>query len=372
MKTLLIGCTLMLAACGSLPRGAGIQGEVLAGSNLVDPDGQPLEFAVAPVTRASLANYAYWPAVGERGMRWIGRVDKPDSRIIVPGDTVSVTIWNTEDNGLLTTPGQRSVNLPPIRVSPTGHIFLPYIGQILVGNMSPEAARTVVEAAYVTVSPSTQVQLDMAEGRQSTASLVGGVVNPGAYPLSDQDMTLLDLVALAGGVAPSFVNPQIRLQRGSTTYGISMEKLLKDASLNTTIQGGDRIFAEDDDRYFLSLGAAGTQAQHRFTQENVTALDAISIIGGLTAARANAQGILILRRFPESALRRDGSGPSNARMIFTVDLTSADGLFSAGQFQIRPGDLIYVSESPFSGARTVLALIGSVFGLAAVVSNNSG
>jgi polysaccharide biosynthesis/export protein len=161
------------------------------------------------------------------------------------------------------------------------------------------------------------------------------------------------------------------LQRGGSTYGISMEQLLKDASQNTTIEGGDRIFAEEDNRYFLSLGAAGTQAQHRFTQDRVTALDAISIVGGLTAARANAKGILILRRFPEAALRKDGSGPSNARMIFTVDLTTADGLFSAGQFQIRSGDLIYVSESPFSGARTVLALVGSVFGLAAVVSKNS-
>lgn len=371
MKVLLIGLALLLAACNTMPRSAGLQREILAGSDKVAPDGLPTEFAVAPVTRANLASYASWPAVGERSLGWIGRVDKPNTRIIAAGDTVSVTIWNTEDNGLLTTPGQRSVNLPPIRVSPTGHIFLPYIGQILISNMSPDAARSAIEAAYVTVSPSTQVQLDMAEGRLSTVSLVGGVAQPGAYPLSDQDMTLLDVVALAGGVTPGLGNPQIRLQRGSRTYGISLDQLLKDATQNTTIEGGDRIFAEEDERYFLSLGAADTQAQHRFAQDRVTALDAISIIGGLTPSRANAQGILILRRYPDAALRRDGSGPGNARTIFTIDLTNADGLFSAGQFQIRSGDLVYASESPFLGTRTVLALIGSIFGLLAVASNNS-
>ena len=63
-------------------------------------------------------------------------------------------------------------------------------------------------------------------------------------------------------------------------------------------------------------------------------------------------------------VRADGSGPRHARTIFTIDLTSADGLFSAGEFRIQPGDLIYVTESPLIGTRSALQLIGSVFGLA--------
>lgn len=372
-KLVLSGLVLMLASCGDLPRGSGLQGEVLASDQkLTDADGNevlPTDFAVEPITRDSLHLYTHWPVVGEKSRGWLKRVDAPNGRIISPGDTVNVSIWNTEENGLLTNPGQRFVNLPPAQVSANGQIFLPYIGPIRVSGMSPERARTAIEAAYIKITPSAQVQLALSEGRQSTVSVVGGVDKAGAYPLADQDVTILDILASAGGADPKFKNPQVRLQRGDRTYGISMNRLMQDTALNSTLQGGDRIFVEEDDRYFLSLGAAGSRDQHFFPQDHVSALDALSLIGGLAAERANAQGILVLRTYPADAVRADGSGPRHERTIFTIDLTTADGLFSAGEFRINPGDLIYVTESPLVGTRNIFGLIGSAFGLVRQASN---
>ena len=361
----------MLAACGTLPRGAGLQGEVLAhrnetvkGSDVGGAEPLPSQFAVEPITRDNLARYARWPVVGETSFPWVKRVDQPDGQIIAAGDMITITIWNTEENGLLGGPGQRVVNIPASQLTSTGQVYLPYIGPLKLSGMSPEHARGVVEQAYKKVVPSAQVQLNVTSGRQSTASIVDGVVHPGAFPLPDQDVTLLDLVAQSGGIIPSIVNPQVRLQRGSKTYSIAFNRVLTDTSLNTTLTGGDRIIIQPDERYFLSLGASGTRASHGFPREDVTALDALSIIGGLAAERANAQGILVLRSYPDKAVRSDGSGPRHMRTIFTLDLTSADGLFSAGQFQIRNGDLIYVTESPLIGTRNVFGVIGSIFGLA--------
>lgn len=367
----LFGLALLLAACGTMPRGAGLQSEVLAksdkvveGSKTENSPGIPTEFAVEIITKDSLGRYADWPGERRRQYDWISRVDQPNTRLIRPGDMMVVSIWSTEENGLFTAPGQKFVTLPSAQVSPDGQIFLPYIGQKKVSGMSPEKARGVIEEAYLGVSPSAQVQIALTEGRQSTVSVVGGVASPGAFPLVDQDVTVLDVIALSGGVAPGLSNPQIKLQRGDKTYANSMARLLNDTNLNTTLQGGDRVNVEEDSRYFLSLGATGTRAQHKFPQDRVTALDALSIIGGLEAARANAQGILILRRYNDDAVRQDGSGPRHARTIFTIDLTSADGLFSAGEFRILPDDLIYVTESPLLGTRNIFSLIGSVFGLA--------
>jgi len=327
------------------------------------------DFAVQPVTRDTIGLYDRWPAVGETSMPWMDRVARPNDRIIAPGDMLGITIWDTEENGLLTTPGQRFVPLPEIRVSSGGSIFLPYLGEMKISGLTPEAARAQIEDRYLAVTPSVQVQLQMTEGRQSTVSLVSGVAKPGAYPLPDQDFTVMELVAEGGGVAQNLINPQIRLYRGSRVYGTSVDRLMATPALNTTLQAGDKVGIEEDSRYFLSLGAAGVEAQHRFPQDKVTALDAMSIIGGLSETRANPQGILILRRYPQSAVRADGSGPRHARTIFTVDLTSADGLFSAGQFQVRPGDLVYVTESPLNNTRTVVGLIGSIAGLSAIATN---
>lgn len=339
----LIGLVVLLTACGNLPRGAGLQREVLAQPGAtVDDTGATLgsEFAVEPITRASLPRYAAWPAVGDRHMGWLGRVDQPNTRIIAPGDTVALTVWNTEENGLLTRNGEREVSLPPMQVSSTGKIFLPYVGQIRISGMSPDHAREAAETAYRAVMPSAQVQLSLTEGRQNTVSLVGGVGKPGAYPLADQDVTLLDMLAQSGGVDPDLSNPQIRLQRGDRTYGISVSRLMDDTALNTTLRGGDRIHVESDTRYFLSLGATGQRAQNPFPQDRVSALDALSIMGGLSDNQANAKGILILRSYPADSVRADGSGPRHSRTIFTLDLTTADGLFSAGAFDIRSGDLV--------------------------------
>jgi polysaccharide export outer membrane protein len=198
---------------------------------------------------------------------------------------------------------------------------------------------------------------------------VGGVASPGAYPLPDRNYTILNLLAAGGGVQPSLVNPQIRLRRGGNIYGTSVERLYADPGLDTLLVGGDQVIVEEDRRQFLSLGAAGQQSQHGFPQDTVTALDAMAIIGGVDSRRGDPGGILILREYPADAVRPDGTGPEQTRVVFTLDLTSADGLFSARNFHIHSGDLVLVTESPITSAQTIFGLIGSVFGLANQTAN---
>ena len=76
-KFLIIGLSLLLTACGTTPRGAGLEREILAGQDqVIRADGTtgaaqgndaevPADFAVEVVSRSNLAKYASWPAVGE-------------------------------------------------------------------------------------------------------------------------------------------------------------------------------------------------------------------------------------------------------------------------------------------------------------------
>ena len=57
-------------------------------------------------------------------------------------------------------------------------------------------------------------------------------------------------------------------------------------------------------------------------------------------------------------LRADGiGGPKLPQVVFTVDLTSADGLFAARSFEVHPGDLLMVTESPMVSVTQVVALV---------------
>ena len=367
LKPVLCLCLVVsLTACGLIPRGAGLQSEILAATR--DEDGQATtNFAIEPVTQANLATFIQWPPVSSAHYHWINRVDQPNTRIIRPGDTIDITLWTTEVNGgLLTAPGQRSVMLDGLRVSSSGSIFLPYLGDFRVSGNSPERARERIEERYSETIPSVQVQLSFIEGTQQTVSLISGVNGAGSYPLPDGDFTILQLLAEGGGISGNLTNPQVRLHRDGRIFGVSAARLLDEPRLNTTLVGGDKIYVEEDDRTFMSLGAAGSEAIHTFPSDHVTALEALSIIGGVSETRADAQGILILRRYPVAKVTADRSGPDHPRTIFTLDLTSADGLFSAGQFLLQPNDLVYVSESPLTAAQSILSIFGAALG----ISNN--
>ena len=357
----------LVASCGALPRGAGIESEVLAASDVeVQPNGDPVYgFSVFEIRRNILPVLANWPQQGQRNYKWINRQPQPASLTIAAGDVLKLTIWDAEENSLLTNAGQRVAQLQDVQVNSDGRIFIPFVGNLRVSGMSPQTARAEIESQLKQTIPSAQVQVSVAPGRANTANLVGGVNAPGVYPLPDRDYTLLSLISEGAGVRQSIDNPQVRLMRGSEIYGISLERLYDDPKLDTTLVGGDRVIIEEDDRYFLSLGATGSEAIHKFPKTDVTALDALSIVGGVSDTRADPQGILILREYSQSSVRADMSaGPPQTRVVFTLDLTNADGLFSAAKFNLQSGDLVYATESPVNGAQTIFSIFGSALSIA--------
>ncbi|PWK59913.1 polysaccharide biosynthesis/export family protein [Roseicyclus mahoneyensis] len=360
----MLAAAMALAGCEQLPRGAAVEREIVAVAQ-----GEIADFAVYPVDRALLAQLADWPQTGERRLNWIPASGGARTQVIAPGDVLEITIWDSNENSLLSSNGQRQVQIQALTVAPDGSVFVPYVGNTQVSGLTLQLAREHLQDEIDMVVPSAQVQLTLVEGRTNSVDLVGGVSAPGAYPLPDRNYTVLNLLAAGGGVQAGLANPQIRLRRGGNIYGTSVERLYDNPGLDTLLIGGDQVIVEEDRRRFLSLGAAGQQNQHAFTQDTVTALDAMAIIGGVDSRRGNPGGILILREYPTSAVRTDGRGPTQSRVVFTLDLISADGLFSARNFHLHGDDLVLVTESPITSAQTIFGLIGSVFGLANQTSN---
>lgn len=357
---------LTVAGC-SLPRGAGFQSEVLAASNAgsrADGEAAVYDFAVFEVNRETLPLLKSWPENGVKSYSWINQQEQPASLTIAPGDLVQLTIWDAEENSLLAGTGQRATPLQQTQVSTAGRIFVPYIGELRISGMSPDTARARIEEELIRTIPSAQVQLTVEPGRQNTANLVAGVGAPGLYQLPDRNFKLLDLLSLGGGANPTLLNPQVRLVRGGNTYGVPLKRLLAEPNLDTTVRGGDRVMLLQDERQFVSLGATGSEALHDFPEEEVTALEAMAIVGGISDTRANPKGILIMREYDVSAVRDDTSGPPQERVVFMIDLTSADGLFSAGDFMLQGDDLVYATESALGPALTAAGLFNTLSAVA--------
>jgi polysaccharide export outer membrane protein len=350
---------LALSGC-SLPRGAALSSEVLREQDAENPS-----FSVVTVSRSNVAQVASWPATGWSGSyNWITAKSGPNSAAIRSGDFIKLVIWDSQENSLLTAGNQKEVTLAPMEVSAQGTIFVPYLGEIVVNGLTPSAARELVQQAMGPIAASAQVQLSVEPGARNSVDLVSGVGKPGTYPMPTRNYSILTLLAEGGGIASSLKNPLVRLIRDDKSYEIRADRLFAQANKNTTLRGGDKVVVREDDRYFTSLGAAGKENLIYFERDSITALEALSLVGGLNDTRANPKGVLILREYPEKTIRADGlKGPTMRNVIFTFDLTSADGLFAARNFEVNPLDTVLATESPLATANTIFGLARTVVGL---------
>lgn len=339
---------------------------------LKEKESESPTFQVVEVTRGNVGALHKWPATGWRGgYHWLSGSRGPAGKIIRTGDVIDLVIWDSQENSLLTSPEQKMVEMKGLVVSPSGEIFVPYAQNMYVNGMSADAARAKIAEALAPIAPDAQVQVMHSSGQGNSADLVSGVAKPGTYPLEGRNVTILSLIAQGGGIASSLRNPLVRLIRGGKTYEVRADDLFANASKNVVMRGNDKVLVEEDKRYFTALGATGKEELVYFEKEQISALEAMSIIGGLSDNRANPKGVLVLRDYSARQLRSDGKGPAMQQVVFTFDLTTADGLFAARKFEINPRDTVLATESPVNAARTILGLLGSAVGLGTTINNNT-
>ncbi len=348
---------LALTGC-ALPRGGPTGAEISAESSI--PEGVAVEI----VTRASAKEISAWPKVAQYvRYRWPAREAGPMSRTIQVGDEIELMIWDNQENSLLLSTDQRSVPLQPVSVASDGTIFVPYVDSIEVRGLSSSQARELIQAKLSTIAPSAQVQISVTGGVRNSVDLVSGVESPQTYELPDRNTSILSAIANGGGFSETLVNPVVRLSRGSQIYSIPAKALTKDPNKNVILRGGDQIIVEEDERFFVAMGATNSKTQIFFHQEKITALEAVSLAGGVDAGRANPEALVLLREYPLDALRPDRTGPSEQYVMFIFDLTHSDSLFGAQNFEMQPGDVVIASESAIKPAQAVIALLGSAFAI---------
>lgn len=362
MRTLshILLCTLAIASTAScsIPRGAAMSSQILSGAESEDSD-----FAVVAVDKTNIAQVESWPGQARPSMNWIGNKRGPASTVLKPNDGLALEIWDSSENSLLVPAGTKMVALKGLTVSAAGEIFLPYVGNVVVSGMTMEQARRTVESRLQSIAPSAQVMLAAQSGVQNSVDLVSGMKNPGTYPLVSRNQTILSMLATGGGIDNVKRNPIVRLIRDGQTYQISADRLFENGELDTVVRGGDKIVVDEDDRFFTALGATGTERIIYFDKDSVTALEAVSMAGGLLDARADPKGVLVLREYAAKDVRADGNGPPKAKVVFTFDLTKAESLFAARSFLIHPNDTVLVSEAALPAAQSIIGLFRSGVGL---------
>ncbi len=107
------------------------------------------------------------------------------------GDVVRIVVYQNPDLTLET------------RVSETGVVSFPLLGNVRIGGLGVSAAEKLIADGLKNGNfvKQPQVTLTLLQVKGNQASVLGQVNRPGRYPIETADMRLTDLLATAGGVA---------------------------------------------------------------------------------------------------------------------------------------------------------------------------
>lgn len=278
---------------------------------------------------------------------------------IRPGDTISVRVWENVDIGILAGVGQRATSLEALRVDQSGDIFVPYVGQVKASGKSPDQLRQDITARLSSQTPDPQVEVARIAGDGAAVSVMGGVRNPGIFPIDNATRRLSAMLARAGGVSTVPDIAQIRVERGGRIGRIWLQDLYDNPALDVALRPDDQIVVEEDRRSFTALGATSGQARVPFNKRDMSALEAIASSGGLDFRNADPTGVFIFRDESADVANRvlgthDLVGPQ--RMAYLIDLTRPEGVFAAREFVIHDEDTVYITEAPLASWSRVIAI----------------
>jgi polysaccharide export outer membrane protein len=238
--------------------------------------------------------------------------------LLGPGDVIKVSVFQNPDLTI------------EVRVSETGTIGFPLIGQVQVGGAPVSAAEAhiakMLKDGGFLVDPQVSILVEQIHGNQVAA--LGQFSKPGRYPLETTQMRLSDLVAQAGGIAPTGSDTVIFSGKrdGKPVWKeIDIGVMFVDNKMEDdfVLQAGDVLFVDRFPLYYI-YGEVQRPGSYR-VERGMTVVQALATGGGLTQ-RGTQRGLRLKRRNSKGVMEE-----------LSAELDDP----------IQPGDVVYVRESIF-------------------------
>ena len=128
---------------------------------------------------------------------------------IMPHDRISITMYNHPELGTSSVQSQKQ-DTRGILVNAKGYIRLPLVKSLHIAGLTQTQAQKKIENAYKKYLEDAEVYLEVLNKR---AYILGEVKNPGAIPLLNENLSLLQLISSAGGMTDSANRKAIVLLR---------------------------------------------------------------------------------------------------------------------------------------------------------------
>jgi len=234
------------------------------------------------------------------------------------GDNIRIVVFQNPDLTVET------------RVTENGTISYPLVGAVKVGGLTIPAseqaiAKALKDGAFI---QNPQVNIVLLQNRGNQVSVLGMVNRAGRFPLETFDVRLSEMLAIAGGIAPTGADVAILtglregkpLRKEIDIAGMFLDNKLAD---DVVVAGGDVIYVYRQPMYYI-YGEVQRPGSSRIER-------------GMTVRQALAQGGGPTLRGTERRLRLYRHGADGKVESSSPDLNDP----------VQPDDVLYVNESLF-------------------------
>ena len=287
---------------------------------------------------------------------------------VKPQDVLQIVVWNqvgfsgqnslqtslnmnAPTNNLASTakPNNPS-NSTSFVVSSNGTIFYPYLGNVAVMGKTISQIRTIISDKMSHFFSNPQVTVDMLSFNSQRVAITGAVVKPTTLPITNVPLDVLTAVTQAGGPIRCGASTStssatfcadlhdVEIRRGHRVVKVDLNKLtaINGSSNNWILQDRDTVYIPNNNasRIFV-LGAVTDPSSYNMIDGRMTLREALGDARGVTTS-SNPRYTYVIRDYH--------SNPQ----LYVLNLSSPDALNLAGEFQLKPSDIVYVSTSALS------------------------
>jgi polysaccharide export outer membrane protein len=298
-------------------------------------------------------------------------IDRPSNAVtasghvaIAPGDVLKVRIFEPYEGSIFPTIQRPGADLGVQRVTDEGTINVPYAGTVKVEGLDLTQIEQRIASQLAGKAQDPQVIVEFVLDRTHTVMVSGDVKQPGRISILEGTRSVVDAINRAGGpynVQAAQIEVAVR-RNGQVILISQYSDLLAGGDIG--IQKGDEIVVRPNSRSFTVLGAVTKSGNVDLTKPNLTLLEALGQVGGLSDERANKTGVFVFR------MGDIQTNPGVRARVFRLDLAQPVSIFVAQQFGMQQRDVVYVTNAPLYEYNKLLTAIYRTFSIVGVAKGS--
>jgi polysaccharide export outer membrane protein len=259
--------------------------------------------------------------------------------------------------------GRTGARIPDQVVGPDGGISIPYGGRIHAAGETPSVVQKEIVDALAGKAIDPQVLVVVRDSDANAVTVAGELVHGARVPLAPAGSRLLAVIAAAGGAKAPVRDTYVELSRKGVTASIPLATLVAEPSENIFAEPGDVLTLERRTKVISVFGATGKNTAVTFDADRMFLGEALAKGGGLDDANADPRAVYLLRYEDGAvakALGEPDPGNQPVPVAYRLDLMNIASYHLAQRFPVRDKDIVYVADAGVTPLEKVLNVFASI------------